>query len=102
MPADTSNVVITTLPDGIELSVKVVPGASRSQVAGTWDTALKIVVAAPAEGGRANKAVITLLALVFATRKADVEILSGQTRPLKRISIRGLSETTARSRLSRQ
>ena len=46
--------------------MKVVPGASRTRLAGQLGDALKVAVAAPPEAGKANAALIELLAQVFA------------------------------------
>lgn len=50
------------VPGGVELRLKVVPGASRSVVAGVLGDRLKLRIAAPPEGGKANRAVEDLLA----------------------------------------
>jgi uncharacterized protein (TIGR00251 family) len=91
---------ITERAGGIELRVKVVPGASRTGISGYWGSALKLAVAAPPEGGRANQAVCGLLAELFGVRNADVTIAAGGTRPLKRIRIAGLTAAAARARLA--
>ena len=44
----------------MELEVKVVPGASRSEVTGWLGDSLKIRVAAPPERGKANAAVVRM------------------------------------------
>jgi uncharacterized protein (TIGR00251 family) len=85
--------------DGVRLSVKVVPGASRSRVAGVFDHALRVAVAAPPEGGRANAEVIDLLAGVLGVKRASVSILRGQTQRLKLIRIGGVDLAAAAARL---
>lgn len=99
MAPDASDAEIRPFPGGIELSLKVVPGASRTRVAGVLGTALKVAVAAPPEGGKANAAVIRLLADVLGVSKSDVEIVSGHGQPLKRVTVRGLTTAEARARL---
>ena len=99
MPADFADLEIVERGDGIEFAVKVVPGASRTRLAGTWSAALKITVAAPAEGGKANGALAKYLAATLGVHKADVTIVSGHTQPLKRVAVAGLSAAAARERL---
>jgi uncharacterized protein (TIGR00251 family) len=53
---------LRTVPGGVELRLKVVPGASRSAVAGVLGDRLKVRISAPPEGGKANRAVEDLLA----------------------------------------
>lgn len=100
MTVDLANVELVAHAGSIELSVKVVPGASRTQVVGAWGKALKVAVAAPPQGGKANEAVVKLLASVFGVRKATVGIVSGHGKPLKRISISGLTVAQAHARLA--
>jgi uncharacterized protein (TIGR00251 family) len=85
--------------DGVEFAVKVVAGAGRDRVVGLWNGALKVAVSAPAEGGRANAALVRLLAQVLGCRPQDVRIISGQRRPLKRVAIYGLTEQELRAAL---
>ena len=93
-------VEITPRPAGIELTVKVVPGASQTRVVGVWGSALKLAVAAPAEGGKANAAIVKLLAAVLGVKKADVSILAGHAAPLKKIAVAGLTVAQARAHLA--
>ena len=72
------------------LPVKVVPGASRTRLLGELDGRAKIAVAAPAEGGKANKALIAFLAERLAVRKSALAIESGTTSPVKTIRIDGI------------
>lgn len=69
------------------LSVKVVPGASRTRYLGAWQRHARIAVAAPAEKGKANKALIAFLAKLFRVRRADVTVAAGLTSAVKTIRI---------------
>ena len=101
MSAAASDVQITEKPGGIELTVKVVPGASRNKVMGSWGSALRVAVSAPPHAGRANTAVLKLLASTFGVERRAVGIQSGQTQAIKRVRVSGLSATQARAVLER-
>ncbi len=89
MPDDS--LIIENTGDGVEFDVKVVPGGSRDQLAGMLGDAMKIKVSAPAEGGKANRAVTQLIASELGIAARDVVIVSGQTRPQKRLFVRGVT-----------
>lgn len=69
-------------PD-VLLRVKAVPGASRDQVSGLLGDRLKIRVAAPPEGGKANASICELVAKTIGVGKRDVTVESGATNPEK-------------------
>ncbi len=73
-----------------QISVRVIPNASRAQVVG-WqpDGSLKLKVPAPPEGGRANEAVIELLAAALDISRRQISIISGQTSRQKRVQVDG-------------
>ena len=73
---------------GIELSVKVVPGASRSELAGVLGNRLKVRVAAPAEGVKENRAVERLLKKWLGAD--EVEIVAGHRTATKTVRARGV------------
>lgn len=73
--------------------VQVVPRASRSEVAGEHNGALRIRVAAPPVDGAANKDVIQLLAKSFGVSRNAVRILSGHNGRTKQVSIEGAPES---------
>jgi uncharacterized protein (TIGR00251 family) len=75
----------------MELEVKVVPGASRSEVTGWLGDSLKIRVAAPPERGKANAAVVEALAGVLGIAAKRVRVIRGTTSPRKLVEIDGLS-----------
>ncbi len=68
------------------------PGASRSAIVGWLGNELKIRIAAPPEKGKANSAVLKLLAARLNTDKRDFEISSGHTSAHKIIKITGLTQ----------
>lgn len=69
------------------LPVKVVPGASRSRIAGRYGDGIKVQVAAAPERGKANEAVIELLSEAFGVKRNQVAIVSGHTQPRKIVQI---------------
>jgi uncharacterized protein (TIGR00251 family) len=84
---------------GVRIRVKTVPGARRDAIAGELGDRLKIRVSAPPEGGKANKAIASLLADVLGLRARDVEIVVGPTNPEKVFEARGVSISDAADRL---
>jgi len=73
------------------IPVKAVPGASRDRFVGLWAGRAKIVVSAPPEGGKANKAICTLLAKLLDVRKGKVKVVRGLSSPIKTVSVAGVS-----------
>lgn len=84
---------------GVLIAVKAVPGSSREGVAGLLGDRLKVRVAAPAEGGKANRAIREILARALGVKPRDLEIVAGQTSPEKMIRARGVNADECRSRL---
>ncbi|MBA2607805.1 MAG: YggU family protein [Actinobacteria bacterium] len=70
----------------------VQPGAGKTAVVGRHGDAIKVRVAAPPEGGRANDAVVALVAQTFDVKLASVSLVSGQTSRAKRVQIDGVAE----------
>lgn len=83
----------------VTLSVKVVPGSSRSRVVGRYGDGIKVQVAAVAERGKANKAVIEVIAEAFGLRESQVVIVSGHTQPRKMVQI-DMPEGALRAKLA--
>ncbi len=73
--------------EGVTVRVRVVPGASRTEVKGRYGDAIKIRVSAPPEGGRANRAVIDLLEQLVG---GSAEIVKGPSSQSKTVLIRGV------------
>jgi uncharacterized protein (TIGR00251 family) len=72
--------------------VRVQPRASRDEIAGEMDGALKVRLQAPAIEERANAALIAYLAALLKRPKAAVSILSGERSRRKRIAVQGVSQ----------
>jgi uncharacterized protein (TIGR00251 family) len=70
------------------VDVWVVPGASRTEIAGLHDGAVKIRVASPAESGKANRALASLLKAITGT---EAEMIRGQNSRRKQFLVRGVS-----------
>jgi uncharacterized protein len=79
--------------DGVVVvAVRVQPRASRDEVVGKMDGALKVRLQAPAVENRANEALCEYLAELLKTPKSAVRILSGDRSRTKRLEIRGITK----------
>jgi len=81
------------------VSVKVVPRASRNEVVGWRGGVLRLRVTAPPQDGRANAAVVELLAAALGVRKSAVAIAAGHASAHKRVAIEGLARSDVEERL---
>ncbi|MDR2419871.1 MAG: DUF167 domain-containing protein [Puniceicoccales bacterium] len=73
-----------------DLWIKVIPRASSNAVIGWENGILKLKVQAVPEDGRANKAVIEVLASHWGIPKRSIIILSGEKSRQKRIQVKGV------------
>lgn len=91
---------VAPAPGGVQIQVKAVPGASRSRIVGWLGDHLKIAVAAPPEGGKANKAICQVLADLLGARPQDVQVVAGLSNPRKRVFVAGLTVEQVAGRLA--
>ena len=82
------------------LQLRVSPGARRAHVVGRHGDAWKVRVAAPPEGGRANEAVVRLVAETLSLPRAAVTLVSGHGARDKIIELAGLDQTQIEQRLA--
>jgi uncharacterized protein len=75
------------------ISVTVSPGAKRTELVGPHGDGWKARVAAPPEGGRANRALVALLAAKLDVSRDRVSVVAGQTSRRKLVEIDGLDQT---------
>ncbi len=83
--------MIRGVDGGVRIDLKVVPGASRDAVVGRLGARLKVRVAAPPEGGKANAAVCALLARELGVPASSVRIVAGAGRAEKTAHVAGIS-----------
>jgi uncharacterized protein (TIGR00251 family) len=76
---------------GVVLTVRVRSRASRDEVAGVMQGALKIRLCAPAVENQANEALTKFLSAVLKIPKSSVRILGGERARTKRVEIVGVT-----------
>ena len=81
------------------LDLKVSPKASRDAVLGWHGAELKVAVTAVPERGRANAAVIALLAQTLAIAPSRISVVAGASSARKRVAIEGFSAEQLSARL---
>ena len=89
---DGQKLEIMSRGGAVVFQVRVQPRASRDEITGVVDGALKVRLQAPALEDRANAALCEYLAELLKTPKSAVRILGGERSRIKRIEIRGVLE----------
>jgi hypothetical protein len=82
------------------LRVRVASGARRAGVVGRQGDAWKVRVTAPPVDGKANAAVLRLLAETLAVPRARVTLVSGQGGRDKIVELAGIDAAEAERRLA--
>jgi len=86
--------------EGILLPIRVVPRASKNEIQGVYNNALKIRLQAPPVEGKANQALIRFLSNVLNIPRAQLSIASGETGRDKMILIKGTAKNALMGKLS--
>jgi hypothetical protein len=86
-------------PHGSLQRVRAQPGARRDEIRGLQEGELKVAVTQIAEKGKANDAIIRLLAKKLHVARSDFELVSGDTSRHKRLLIRGQTVAELEARL---
>ncbi|MDC9822371.1 DUF167 family protein [Devosia sp. ZB163] len=86
------------LHDGLRLHLRVTPNAATDRIEGIEQrddgtAVLRVRVSAVPDKGRANAAVIVLLAKTLGVPKSAITLVSGETARLKTVRIAGDPET---------
>jgi uncharacterized protein len=83
------------------LRLRVSPGARRTEVVGRHGDAWKVRVSAPPEDGRANDAVLKLLAERVGLPRRALSLVSGHSGRDKVVQVDGLDRAESERRLER-
>ena len=83
------------------LTVRVQPGAARDEVVGLVGGVLRVRVAAPPVKGRANVALVALLAGAMGVSRGSIAIVRGATGCTKVVAVEGLGGEEVLERLAR-
>jgi uncharacterized protein len=84
---------VTEKDGAVSFAVRVQPRASRDEIAGEWQDALKIRLTAPPIDDRANDALRRLLAARLKVPLSAVRIAAGERSRSKRVEIQGVTAT---------
>jgi len=95
------SVALQSSRDGVVVPVHARPRGRRDGVVGARAGALLIETVAAPEDGRANDAILALLAQALAVPRRDVELTAGAAARHKRFRVRGVDAATAALRLER-
>jgi uncharacterized protein (TIGR00251 family) len=96
---ETTGAFAHDVADGCTLSVRVHPGARKNAVTGIHAGAVKIALTTPPTDGRANEALIALLADLLRLPRARITLLTGATSRTKLLRITGKSAAEAQTAL---
>jgi uncharacterized protein (TIGR00251 family) len=93
-------IALTNHPDGVLLPVRAQPGASSAGIRGEHQGALKVAVTQIAEKGKANHALVQVLAKSLGVKRSQVELISGETDRDKRFLIRDIAAAKLAERIA--
>jgi uncharacterized protein (TIGR00251 family) len=85
---------------GVILSIRAQPGAKRAGICGEHNGRLKVAVTQIAEKGKANAALIEVLAEDLGLRRAQLQLVSGETGREKRVLVQGIERSILTERIA--
>ena len=84
--------------DGVEVHIRAIPRASKNEIQGVHDNALKIRLTTPPVDGKANQALIKFLSKTLHIAKSKIELTQGETSRHKTVRISGLTADQLKER----
>ncbi len=94
-------IALTPHPLGTVVSLKARPGAKKDAILGERLGALRVSVTAPPDKGRANEAIVDVLAAGLDLKRSSIRLLSGETSRDKRLLVESITPEELRARLDR-
>lgn len=91
---------LTQRGDGVLLRVHAVPGARRNGIVGVRHGALRIAVTQVAEKGKANQALLDVLAENLGLRKSQINLRTGAASKQKQFIIESIAIAELRARIA--
>ncbi|HEY1786074.1 MAG TPA: DUF167 domain-containing protein [Pirellulales bacterium] len=86
--------------EGALLAIKAQPGSRANALRGERAGALCVAVTEVAEKGKANAAIVAVLAHELGLRRSQIELARGQTSGTKRFLIRGIAPAPLRAKIN--
>jgi hypothetical protein len=85
---------------GLTFDIHVIPHASRVEIVGVQEGALKVKVTVPPVEGAANEACIKLLAKELGLKRSQLEIASGAKSRKKTIMVKDISKVELETKIN--
>ena len=95
-----SGTFLTQSGDSVVITVRVIPRATRAQIAGTRDDALLVRLSAPPVDGAANAELIDELSDALGVPRRSVTLVSGERSRSKRVRVAGVAADDVRRALN--
>lgn len=92
--------VFDVAADGVVLRLTVQPGAGGDEVVGRHGDSVRVRVSAPPVSGRANEALVALLATVLGVDRRALRVTAGHRSRRKRVRVTGLAPADVERRLA--
>jgi uncharacterized protein (TIGR00251 family) len=92
--------IIESRADGVFLTVRVVPRAARSSLAGIRDGALLVRLTSPPVEGAANEELVQLIASLLGVPRRQVSLVAGSHGRRKRLKIVGVDTAVVATALA--
>ena len=86
-----SLITVETRPSSVRFRVRLQPRASRNEIVGAVDGALRVRLHAPPVDGAANEALVAFLADAMSIPRRGVRIVTGATSRTKTIEVDGIT-----------